>query len=320
MYFQAGLWVVQAFKSQFSEPVVTTDDLLAKKDEEIAFWKAKVEKLEEQILTLQKEKKVESRRSLRKRNLDESMNTEESDSDSDTPYSPPMRKLRASFTTLGRVKLQAEDQIKKFASRGPRGTISDEMIGCVLGLTMNADLSFRQTTSTLETLSKNLPFLGKVPSLKTAQRVVYSLPFWHNKQAVDYLSKSAKLALSFDASSKAGASILAIHLQNDQGDRFLLGSLPTVDQSAAAHAEDVLNVFSATAKDAVKFGFIENEEGWLVNQLSKIELLCTDSANSAIAGRFELAKLIQDRLSQPDKTFMHVDCSMHQVSCPVLFV
>ena len=306
--------MVQAFKSEFSEPVVTADDLLAEKDKEIAFLKAKIEKLEDRVLTLEKEKKVESRRSLRKRNLDESINTEESDSDSDGPYSPPTRKLRAAFTTLGRVKLQAENHIKNFASRGPRGTISDSMIGCVLGLTMNGDLSFRQTVSTLNTLSKTLPFLGKMPGLKTAQRVVYSLPFWHTKQAVNYLSTSEKLAVSFDASSKAGSSILATHLQNDKGDRFLLGSLPTVEQSAAAHAQDVLDVFTATAKDAAKFGFIEDEEGWLANQLSKIELLCTDSANSAIAGRFELEKLIRIRLSQPDKTFMHVDCSMHQVS------
>ena len=58
-------------------------------------------------------------------------------------------------------------------------------------------------------------------------------------------------------------------------------------------------------------GLIDDPLTWRNNQLAKVGIIASDSANAAISGRKKLAQEIRNIVGNQDQSILHIDCGMH---------
>ena len=155
--------VDESLQKTVEEPAETaSENCCPEKNKMIEELRAEIELLKEENVFLKRGNASEKRSLRRKRVEDLKANSDNgSDSGSDATYSPSTPKIRKTVTTFGRLNLRTANEINELMNRGSRGIISPKMINLCLALPMNADLSFRQVQTVMETISETIPSLGE---------------------------------------------------------------------------------------------------------------------------------------------------------------
>ena len=227
-------------------------------------------------------------------------------------FAPALRSgpLADKLQRIERELSELNQQLDNFTKRGRNNELKPEMIEYILSSVVEARLSYRQMTSTANSLKQHVKIFNfmEVPNKTSVAKVVDSLPVIHCRQYVDFVQNSTVLSVATDGSTKKNRRFYAVIVINETGSHLALPGCTPVDGCAETDSQTVIDLMNQVAMRAEELKFIPNGQEFARMQFKKIGSLMGDSCNTALLTKKLLGEKIRKASDNDAQQIESLDC------------
>ena len=206
-------------------------------------------------------------------------------------------------------------ELDAFAARRPRNELSTTLISHLVGLTVEAHMSIRQCEAEFQILQESMPSLAKytAPSRYPINKIHWTIASLNDHHAFAFMSKSSSYGLFFDGSTKIGKHLWAAMLINEEGEAFVIDCKEGLSSKSADNCDGFIEMIQDLSMRLAAYQLIDDPVAFVKDQLSKINMVLSDSCPEAKLTRVLISNMIKATVGDDDMIIILGDCTMHQV-------